>query len=322
MANPANPLGGTANAARNRYVQSVAAILVTVTAFGTAGYPGQQTPAAVAVGPSGYTEEQLRGLRERVIANQHKDDQAGTEYEHVEHHILRGTNGDKVIEDKVFRVVPTGTGTLKLVVRDGGVDVSADFYQKELLDWKQQLEVASNPDDWRTRSSQAKTTKRLQDRAEMVDSARDALVITWLRREWYDGEECHVFQMEPNPNYQPHTTAQDILSHVRATAWVDAKSEQLVRVDAEVVRDISFGGGVLAKIYRGGHFSLEQMQVAPGLWVPRRYQLDYMGRKFLFSFENHVVTELSGYRRLGTTKEALAKVRAEVSKGEKFAGDP
>jgi len=35
-----------------------------------------------------------------------------------------------------------------------------------------------------------------------------------------------------------------------------------------------------------------------------------------------VVTEVSDYRRLGTTKEALAKAREEVSKGAKFAGDP
>ncbi len=319
MANLANSERTAPNAVRAGYVQTLAAILVTATVFGTAAYPGQQAPTSA--GRSGYTEEQLRGLRERVIANQHKDDGVGAEYEHVEHHTVRGA-GDKITEDKVYRVVPTGTGILKLVVKDTGKDVPDDFYQKELAEWKQQLEVASNPDDWRTKLSQAKTTKKMQDRAEMVDSASNALTFNWLRRESYEGRDCDVFQMEPNPSYQPRTTAQDVLSHVRGTAWVDLKSEQLVRVDAEIVRDISFGGGVLAKIYRGGHFSLEQIEVAPGVWFPRRYQLDYTGRKFFFSFENHVVTEVSGYRRLGTTKEALAKAREEISKGAKFAGDP
>jgi hypothetical protein len=318
MANRANSQRTAASVVRTGYVQSLAAILVTATVFGTAVYPGQQTPA----GAPGYTEEQLRALRERVIANQHKDDAVGAAYEHVEHHIVRGANEDKVTEDKVYRVVPTGTGVLKLVVKDTGKDVSDEYYQKEVEEWKQQLEVASNPDDPRTKSSQAKTTKKMQDRAEMVDSASNALTFNWLRRESYGGRECDVFQMEPNPNYQPRTTAQDILSHVRGMVWMDAKSEQLMRVDAEIVRDISFGGGVLAKIYRGGHFSFEQMEVAPGVWFPRRYQLDYTGRKFLFTFENHVVTELSGYRRLGTTKEALAKAREEISKGEKFTGNP
>jgi hypothetical protein len=322
MANLASSESVVANLVRARYVQSLAAILATVTVLGTAGYPGQPQTATGGPGPSGYTEEQLHKLKERVIANQHKDDVAGAEYEHVEHRVVRGANGDKATEDKVYRVVPTGTGVLKLVVKDGGKEVPDDFYQKELQDWKQQLEVASDPDDWRTKSSQAKTTKRMQDRAEMVDSASSALTFNWVRRESYEGRECDVFQMEPNPSYQPHTTAQDILSHVRGTVWMDAKSEQMMRVDAEIVRDISFGGGVLAKIYRGGHFSLEQIEVGPGLWFPRRYQLDYTGRKFFFSFESHVVTEVSGYRRLGTTKEVLAKAREETSKGEKFAGDP
>jgi len=323
MANLATSESVAPSVVRARYVQSLAAILATVTVFGTAavGYPGQQQTATGGPGPSGYTEEQLHKLRERVIANQHKDDAAGAEYEHVEHHVVRA-NGDKTTEDKVYRVVPTGTGVLKLVVKDGGKDVADDFYQKELQDWKQQLEVASNPDDWRTKSSQAKTTKRMQDRAEMVDSASSALTFKWARRESYEGRECDVFQMEPNPSYQPRTTAQDILSHVRGTVWMDVKSEQMVRVDAEIVRDISFGGGVLAKIYRGGHFSLEQIEVAPGVWFPRRYQLDYTGRKLFFSFESHVVTEVSGYRRLGTIKEVLAKAREEASKGGKFAGDP
>ena len=48
-----------------------------------------------------------------MIANQHNDDEALDDYERVEHHSDRtGGANPRILEDKVYRVVPTGTGNL------------------------------------------------------------------------------------------------------------------------------------------------------------------------------------------------------------------
>ena len=52
------------------------------------------------------------------------------------------------------------------------------------------------------------------------------------------------------------------------------------------------------------------------------YQYDYAGRKFLFSFDQHQVIEVSHYRRIGTPKEALPVVQSELSSGKTFREDP
>ena len=97
---------------------------------------------------------------------------------------------------------------------------------------------------------------------------------------------------------------------------------QLVRAEAHVVRDISFGGGILGKLYRGGVFAFAQSEVAPGIWLPTRYQYDYTARKFLFTFEQHQWIEVSHYRRVGSPKEALALVQSELASGKTLTADP
>jgi hypothetical protein len=103
---------------------------------------------------------------------------------------------------------------------------------------------------------------------------------------------------------------------------VDEAAGQIVRVEAELFRDISFGGGVLGKIYRGSRMVFEQAEVAPGIWLPTRYEYNFAGRKFLFGFEVHETTEASHYRRIGPPAEALAIIRQEMSQSGTPSSSP
>jgi hypothetical protein len=96
----------------------------------------------------------------------------------------------------------------------------------------------------------------------------------------------------------------------------------MVRGEAHIMRDISFGGGILGKVYRGGVFSMEQAEVAPGIWEPTRYQYDFGGRKFVFSFDEHEIVEASHYRRVGSPREALAVVQNELASSQPRAEVP
>jgi hypothetical protein len=112
------------------------------------------------------------------------------------------------------------------------------------------------------------------------------------------------------------------MTHITAKIWVDHEQNQVARAEAHVMRDISFGGGILGKLYRGGVFSFQQAEVSPGVWLPARYQYDFMGRKFLFTFEEHQYIEASQYRHDGLPKQALALVESEIAGGKAVNGDP
>ncbi|MHB8541242.1 MAG: hypothetical protein ACYDCD_09925 [Candidatus Acidiferrales bacterium] len=270
------------------------------------------------------TPDQIHDLLSRVIANQHHNDAVLGTYERLEHHVERqgGPNGPVTV-DKLYRVVPTGSGTLKLLTKVDGRRVPPGDYQRQLRDWERILEVAVHPDDPRQISVVAKQRKKLEDRERLIDSVSKAYVITWLGRELRDGRVVEKLQLNPDPAYQPHGDSTDWLVHARATIWVDPAAAQLVRANADIIRDISIGGGILGKVYHGGHFIMAEAPVAPGIWEPSLYQYDISGRKFLFTFQLHEVTSLSHYRLIGSPAQALAIARDDLAHCcSTAAGDP
>ncbi|MGH9711959.1 MAG: hypothetical protein ACRD5M_01505 [Candidatus Acidiferrales bacterium] len=259
----------------------------------------------------------------KLIAHQHANDLAIEEYERMERHVDRtGGSNARILEDKTYRVVPTGPGTMKILLKENDKPTDPAEIRKQLKTWRDLLELALNPNDSRIKAAYAKAEKKKRDRAELVNAARDAYTIKWLGRENLGGRDCDVIQLDPNPSFHPHSTFQEALTHAKAKIWVDHNAIQIVRAEAHIIRDLSFGGGILGKLYHGGVFFFEQTEVAPGVWFPSRYQYDYTARKFLFTFEEHQFIEASHYRRLGPPKEALAIAQQELANAKPAAGDP
>ena len=261
------------------------------------------------------TKEELHTLARRGIANQHRNDAALNEYERRERRIERDTREDlPVVEDKTFRVVPTGTGTLKLVIEEKGKRVYPNFYEKQLHDLEQVLvDATEHQNTYSQRRAIEKWQKRTQERYDLVEGVEDAFLVTWLGRERRNGRLVVRLQLNPNPEFKPKTRIAGALQSVRAVVWLDEKEAQLVRAEADIFRDISVGGGLLGKVYRGGKVIIEQAEVAPGIWFPTLYRIDFEGRKFVFGFDVHQTIDIRDFRRIGPPAEALASIRREIA---------
>jgi hypothetical protein len=270
--------------------------------------PAQQDSAAL-------SGAEIRALVGRVISNQHRNDEAIAEFERFEHRLSRKKEDARPDEDRLYRVVPTGTGTLKLVVEENGQPVGAEFYRKQLRDLEQALVWALDPQETRQKHRVQKWERRRKERRETVDAARDGFVFTWGGWETRNGRSLVRLLAEPNPAFRSASRNTDLFRHARGAIWVDPESAQLARLEADLASDFSIGAGVLGKVYRGGRFVIEQAEAAPGVWLPTRIQYDFRGRKFVFGFELHEITETARYRRIGPPQEALAAVRAELRAG-------
>jgi hypothetical protein len=279
---------------------------------------GDQTSTPQA--PSGA---EIAERSKKLLANQHHNDEALEQYERIEHHVDRtGGTSPRVLDDKTYRVVPTGSGTMKLLLKEGDRPADPAEYHKQLTAWEELLELMLKPDDSRTKAAYAKWQKRKDDRKELLDATQEAFVTTWDGQEACNGRVCDVYELQPNPNFHPRSMVQDILTRVTGKIWVDREANQLSHGEAHVMRDISFGGGILGKLYRGGVFFMQQQEIVPGIWLPTRYQYDFTARKFLFTFEQHQYVEASQYRRIGPPKQALAMVKSELASGKAVYGDP
>lgn len=82
-----------------------------------------------------------------------------------------------------------------------------------------------------------------------------------------------VLDFEPNRNYHPPTMASEMLTGVAGRIWIDRRSGRVVRVEAHVLHPVSFGWGLVGKIYPGGTIVLEQANPAGDRWVYSKLDL-------------------------------------------------
>jgi hypothetical protein len=70
----------------------------------------------------------------------------------------------------------------------------------------------------------------------------------------------------------------------------------MVRLDSHLKEDVSFGFGILGRLYQGGWFSLQRTQVSSTDWKTQRFELHMNGRAILFKIIAQEFSELrSGY---------------------------
>jgi hypothetical protein len=253
-------------------------------------------------------------LIDRLFANQHSDDAALVLFQRIERQQVRGHALDaNPSEDKTFRVVPTGTGSWRVLIEDHGRPLPAADYQTQMANLEHALELINAPRNSDMLRAREKFNARMKSRSDIIAAMRDGFTFTWLGRESRNGRTLAKFRLDPNPKFKPTSRETELFLHVSATIWADEVTAQVVRIEAELTSDFAVGGGVLGKVYRGSRMTLEQAEVAPGIWLPSVYQYDFTGRKFLFGFEIHERTEASRYERIGPPNEALAFIRRELT---------
>src|SRR5271170_5960606 len=75
--------------------------------------PASNADIASAAQSSAPSDAELHALGDRIIAAQHNNDATMDEYERIEHHSVVSGSDRHVVDDKTYRIVPTGTGTLR-----------------------------------------------------------------------------------------------------------------------------------------------------------------------------------------------------------------
>jgi hypothetical protein len=134
------------------------------------------------------SDAEIHERAQKLIENQHRDDAAIDEYERIEHHVDRTAGANpRVLEDKLYRVVPTGTGSLKILLKEDNKLTDPVLYRQQLQTWKELLELALKPDDPRAKLTYSKWQKKKTDRADLVDATRQAFLTKWMGREMMNG---------------------------------------------------------------------------------------------------------------------------------------
>jgi len=255
------------------------------------------------------TAQQIHNLVDRAVENQRRNDLALDQYARTEHSLVPAT-GKGPDRDVICRVIPAGEGIIRVELERDGKTSDAAYLDEQ---WhgaaKALLAEAGGREPHVDNFFYRERHER--ERADMVTAIGKAFIFQWAGRISINGRRVVKLNFVPDPTYRSSARFAALYAHSKGTVWVDESSAQLIQAEAELTDDISWGAGIIAKLYRGGRFTFEQREVAPDVWMPTHYSYNFDGRKFLFSLTIHQRMDYTDYVRVGPPEEAIAVIRRE-----------
>ena len=109
----------------------------------------------------------------------------------------------------------------------------------------------------------------------------------------HKGEDLLRVNFHPNPDYNPPTRVEQLLTGMAGTILLDPRRERLARIDGTLQKDVAFGWGILGHLDKGGRILLEQGELADGDWVLSHFMMRFTGKVLFFKNLDVNTTEIS-----------------------------
>lgn len=194
---------------------------------------------------------------------------------------------------RVRKVTPRGTQTRLMVETSeamAGMLIAVNDRPLEAVERQAELaRVERFLKDPRELKKKVKQEKEDADRiTDIMNALPDALlyqsdVAAPARAEiGLEGERLVRLGFQPNPTYDPPSRVEQVLTAMHGAMLIDAGQLRFVSIDGTLTRDVGFGWGILGHLDRGGHFLIEQREVAPEQWRLTRMHLDFTGKILFF----------------------------------------
>jgi hypothetical protein len=216
--------------------------------------------------PAGAANDLVR----RVIKNEDRSSSGGPRYMYK----LRSEKPERTV---VKELIETNEGMVARLVSVNGKPPTAE---QRAADEKKLNELVSDPEVLRERMKEQKEDE--QRTRLMVKALPDAFLYEYDGTETVNGLVTTRLRFQPNPNFDPPSRETLVYRGMQGHLWVEPKQERLVRIDARLFDDVTFGWGILGRLHKGGHFLVEQSLIGENRWESTRMELDFVGKALLF----------------------------------------
>lgn len=255
-----------------------------------AGVPGSSGERPVTAFPA-PDDEDLPPIDEfltRMKARLESDDRLLNDFTFVQtvterERDKRGTLKKSTV--KVYEVFPGEDIGYRRLISENGKPTPPHVLAKE--DEKQRRKVAEFVGD-RQRETPAARDRRLakerkarKEEQEQIDELFSVMEGRLVGRDHLQGRSTLVLAFSPRRQAKTKTTAGRVFKNIEGRAWFTDDEYRLVKVDMRVIDTISFGLGFFARLHKDTTATFERQLVAPGAWLPARYQFLGTGRLML-----------------------------------------
>jgi len=206
---------------------------------------------------------------------------------------------------EVFEVYPgvPPVRTYRRLVEVDGRPRNATELEREDREHRRKIEEAVAKREKESASDRANRLERRQKAQQQFERAVDDLfrvyTFTMVGRQTIDGHPAIAIDFAPKPGARPTTDGGKLMLKVKGRAWISESDYQIARVDAEVMDDVSYGLGVLGKLYKGTKVSFERRKINNEVWLPSEVRINAQGRAFIRKFQLDTVIQYSDYRKFG-----------------------
>jgi hypothetical protein len=96
------------------------------------------------------------------------------------------------------------------------------------------------------------------------------------------GDELVRLRFRPNPEYDPPSRVEQVLTGMQGHLLIDAKERRIAEIDGVLQKEVGFGWGILGHLERGGRFLVQQADVGDQHWEVTRMELSFTGKVLFF----------------------------------------
>lgn len=220
-------------------------------------------------------------------------------------------------ETTVKQVVETKEGAIARIILVNGKPLEGEAKAKEdarlqrLIDDPSALvakQKSQKEDDRRTRA--------------MLNALPDAFIYQYAgTAETPEGTAVNL-TFKPNPDWDPPSRETMVYRGMQGTMQINLPGKRLIRIQAKLFKDVTFGWGILGHLDQGGQFIVEQAPVLDHDWEINHMVLNFTGKALLFktiriqqdesSSDFHLVPEMTARQAI----EELNKGEIEQASGQ------
>jgi len=91
-----------------------------------------------------------------------------------------------------------------------------------------------------------------------------------------------ILHFEPEPGFHPPTREARVFSAMAGDVEVDLQAHRIRSMRGHLMREVTFGGGLLGRLKEGSSFGLEQAPVGGGIWELTGLHVHLQGNALLF----------------------------------------
>jgi hypothetical protein len=143
----------------------------------------------------------------------------------------------------------------------------------------------------------AEFQKRHQDEHAFLLEVPEAYDFRVIGEETLNGRAAYVITGQPRQDFRPNLNAARVLPKLRPKLWIDKDGYQWLRMEADVIDTITWGGFLL-RLHPGSHIELEQVLVNNEVWLPLYARISFDARIALFkSMRLDVYARFSDYKK-------------------------